>query len=101
MLTIKDLTTNKDLDRKAMANVSGGMGLDLFSGVSIPSFSEQIAATTALGGGGINSNSMMNVGTNYADNGSQVVAPVFMNSSQRTDNDITQFVLGLALQSVG
>lgn len=100
MLTIKDLSSSKELDHKAMADVSGGhSGLKLFSPTSIPSFNEQIAATTALGGGGSNFNSMINGGANYADNGSQVVAPVIMNSNQSIDNDVFQAVIQAAVQS--
>ena len=105
MLTIKDLTASKELDRTEMAAVAGGTGekshpgLSLFSPTSIPSFNEQIAATTALGGNSGNVNNMMNTGVNYADKGSQIVAPVFMNSNQTSSADVYQTVIQAAIQS--
>ena len=105
MLMIKDLTASKELDRAEMAAVAGGTGekrhpgLSLFSPTSIPSFNEQIAATSALGGGASNVNNMVNTGVNYAEHGSQIVAPVFMNSSQHNDNDLYQTVIQAAIQS--
>lgn len=99
MLNIKDLSVSKELDSKEMAGVTGGTTLSLFSPISIPSFNEQIAATTALGGAASNSNAMLNGGTNYADNGSQVVAPVVMVSGQSNDNDLYQTAIQAAVQS--
>lgn len=99
MLNIKDLSVSKELDSKEMAGVSGGTTLELFSPTSIPSFSEQIAATNALGGAASNSNTMINAGSNFADHGSQIVAPVVMGSSQSNDNDLYQTVVQAAIQS--
>ena len=71
----------------------------LFSPTSIPSFSSEIAATTAVGGAATNTNSMINAGVNTAESGSQIVAPVFMGSTQSNDNDIYQLAAQLGIQS--
>ncbi len=101
MLKLNDLNVSKELNEKEMAGVRGGSApvLSLFSPISIPSFSEQIAATTALGGAATNTNSMVNAGVNTADSGSQIVAPVFMGSTQTNDNDVYQLAAQLGIQS--
>lgn len=105
MLTVKDLAVSKELDRDSMAAVTGGTsvvrhpGLSLFSPVSIPSFNTQIAATNAIGGGASNVNNMINGGVNYAGEGSQIVAPVVMNSHQSNDNDLEQIMAQVGIQS--
>ena len=101
MLNINDLNSSKELSEKEMANVRGGAAptLSLFSPTSIPSFSDQIAATNALGGAATNTNSMINAGVNHAGAGSQIVAPVIMTSSQSNDNDIYQLAAQLGIQS--
>ena len=101
MLNLKDLNTSKELSAKEMAGVKGGAApvLSLFSPTSIPSFSDQIGATTALGGAATNTNSMINAGVNKADYGSQIVAPVIMTSSQSNDNDVYQGMIQAAIQS--
>ena len=101
MLNIKDLNSTKELNKEEMGKVVGGSAptLSLFSPTSIPSFSDQIAATNALGGAATNTNSMINAGVNKADYGSQIVAPVIMTSSQSNDNDAYQGLIQAALQS--
>ena len=101
MLNINDLNTSKELNEKEMANVRGGAAptLSLFSPTSIPSFSDQIAATNALGGAAGNTNTMANLGVNEAGKGSQIVAPVFMSSDQSNDNDVVQGFIQAAIQS--
>lgn len=101
MVKLNDLNASKEMTKEEMTKVSGGSApvLSLFSPTSIPSFSEQIAATTALGGAATNTNAMLNGGVNTADYGSQVVAPVFMGSSQSNDNDVAQLAAQIGIQS--
>ena len=101
MLNIKDMHESKELSNEEMTKVTGGSApaLSLFSPTSIPSFSEQIAATNALGGAATNMNTMANAGVNTAGFGSQVVAPVIMTSSQSNDNDLYQGMIQAAIQS--
>ena len=101
MLNLKDLNTSKELNKEEMAGVKGGTSpvLSLFSPTSIPSFSDQVAATNALGGEASNTNSMINAGVNKAGYGSQIVAPVIMTSSQSNDNDVYQGMIQAAIQS--
>lgn len=101
MLNINDLNTSKELNKEEMAGVKGGMTptLSLFSPTSVPSFSEQGAATGAFGGPATNVNAMINAATNNAGQGSQIVAPVFMSSDQSNDNDVVQGLIQAAIQS--
>ena len=101
MLKLNDLNVSKELNEKEMAGVRGGSApiLSLLSPTSIPSFSSEIAATTAVGGAATNTNSMINAGVNTAESGSQIVAPVFMGSTQSNDNDSYQLAAQLGIQS--
>ena len=61
MLTIKDLTTSKELDRTAMAGVSGGTGippfiLNIASPVNAPKFAELLGIATSSTGAQTNTN---------------------------------------------
>ena len=96
MLTIKDLTVSKELDRTAMAGVAGGFSF--FSPNNEYFNSAQLAETIAAGGSAVNNNSMINAGVNTAGNGSQIIAPVFQRSSQVNDNDVLQLALQAALK---
>ncbi len=100
-MLINDIAISKELNETEMAKVKGGAtpGISLFSPTSIPSFNEQIAATTALGGAATNNSALFNAGVNTATAGSQIVAPVFQSSNQSNDNDLVQGVLQAALQS--
>ena len=101
MVKLNDLNASKEMTKEEMTKVTGGSApaLSLFSTTSIPSFSEQIAATNALGGAATNTNAMVNGGVNTAGYGSQIVAPVFMTSSQSNDNDVYQGMIQAAIQS--
>ena len=101
MLNINDIATSKEMNKKEMAGVKGGAtpGLSLFSPTSIPSFSDQIAATNALGGAATNNSALFNAGVNTATDGSQIVAPVFQSSNQSNDNDVIQGFIQAAVQS--
>ena len=96
MLTIKDLTESKELDREEMAGVAGGFSF--FSPTNEYYAAVQGAGTLATGGAAVNNNSMINGGVNAAGNGSPIVAPVIQHSAQSNDNDVVQAAIQAALK---
>ena len=78
MLTIKDLTTSKELDSKAMAGVSGGTGIPAFllnigSPVNAPKLAELMGIATSSTGEQFNTNMQNDNDYNVVIGSGQVV----------------------------
>ena len=99
MLTIKDLAVSKDLDRKAMADVAGGMGFpaiiaNIASPINVPKFASLVGASASTTGPQMNTTLQSDNDTNIVIGSGQVVntGGNHNSSSQFADSWATNYV---------
>ena len=98
MLTIKDLAVSKDLDRKAMADVAGGMGFpfiaNIASPINAPKFASLVGASASATGPQVNGTLQSDNDTSIVIGSGQVVntGGNFNTSSQYADSWATNAV---------